>query len=135
MNYKTHVPQLLVLLDGLYVMLLNIFSLNMECFPILGETTRAAMIPALFKFMGMFMTAGINKVTIYVVMMTSTLFVPVWYLLPVVTLNMLNSQSLISTLFLQQFLLQQYLFHGMHAVIVPLVIAMRRDETNGRLDK
>ena len=64
-------------------------------------------------------------------MVMSTLFVPVQYLLlPIVTLSMLNSQFLISTLFLQQ-----YPFHGMYAVIVPSCIAMRRDETYGRLDK
>ena len=97
-HYKINVSQLLVLLDGLYVMLLNIFSLNVECFPIPGETVRATMIPAPIKFIGMSMTAGINKVTIQVVMVTSTLFVHIWYLLlPIVTLSMLNSQSLIST--------------------------------------
>ena len=38
MHDKTHVSQLLVFLDGLYVMLVNNFSLNMECFPIPEET-------------------------------------------------------------------------------------------------
>ena len=108
----------------------------MECFPIPGETVRATMIPAPIKFIGMFMITGINKVTIQVIMVMSTLFVPVRYLLlPIVTLSVLNSQSLISALFLQQFLFQQYPFHGMHAVIVPSGIAVRRDETYGRLDK
>ena len=66
----------------------------------------------------------------------STFFVLIQYLLPpVVTLRVLNSQPLISALFLQQFLLQQYPFHGMHAVIVPSGITVGRDETYGRLDK
>ena len=69
-------------------------------------------------------------------MLMSTLFVPVGHLLlPIVTLRVLNSQSLISALFSQQFLLQQYPFHGMHAVIFPSGIAVRRDDTYGRLDK
>ena len=85
---------------GLSVMLLNIFSLNVKCLPIPGETARAAMIPAPIKFIGMFTSTSINKVTIQTVMMSSTLIIPIQdVLFPVVTLSMLNSQSLISSPF------------------------------------
>ena len=107
MHHKTHVSQLLLFLDGFYVMLLNIFSLNVKCLPISGETAWTSMISTSIKFIGMFTSTGINKVTIQEVMVLSTLFIPVQYLfLPTGTLCMLNSQFLISTFFLQDFLLQ-----------------------------
>ena len=84
----------------------------------------------------MFTSTSIDKVTIQMVMMSSTFFIPVGYVLfPTVTLSMLNSQSLISTPFLEHFLLQKYPFHGMHTVVVSSGIAMGRDQTYGRLDK